>query len=64
MEKGILKLETFPLIGATPKIQGLAEKGYRMLVIDDYLVFYVLLGDETVEIRRILSGKRDYRFLF
>ena len=64
IEKNILKLENYPFIGAIPKVRRLARKGYRMLVVDDYLVFYVLLDDKRVEIRRILSGKRDYKFLF
>lgn len=63
IEKNILKLEDYPLIGVIPKVRRLARKGYRILVVGDYLVFYVLLDDERVEIRRILSGKRDYKFL-
>jgi toxin ParE1/3/4 len=34
-----------------------------MLIVENYLVFYVIMDDETVEIRRIISGKRDYQFL-
>jgi toxin ParE1/3/4 len=64
IEKNILKLAVHPLIGAIPKVRRLARKGYRMLIVDDYLVFYVVLDDKRVEIRRILSGKRDYKFLF
>lgn len=47
-----------------PRIRSLARKGYRILIVDDYLVFYVMADDEVIEIRRILSGKRDYQFLF
>jgi toxin ParE1/3/4 len=63
IEKNILKLEDFPFIGVVPRIRGLARKGYRILIVDDYLVFYILADDETIEIRRILSGKRDHEFL-
>ena len=63
-EESILRLGDFPLIGATPKNQRLARQGYRMLIVNSYLVFYVLLDDENVEIRRIISGKREYKFLF
>jgi addiction module RelE/StbE family toxin len=63
IEQNIAKLEDFPLIGITPKNRRLARKGYRILIIDNYLVFYVLLNDEVVEIRRIISGKRNYKFL-
>ncbi len=63
IEQSILQLENFPLIGAIPKNRRLTRRGYRMLIVESYLVFYVLLDDDTVEIRRILSGKREYRFL-
>jgi addiction module RelE/StbE family toxin len=63
IEESILQLEEFPLSGVTPKNPRLARQGYRMLIVDNYLVFYVLLEDEAVEIRRIISGKREYRFL-
>ncbi len=40
----------------------LKAKGYRCLVVESYLVFYVVRGD-TVQIRRILYGKRKYEWL-
>lgn len=40
----------------------LRAKGYRILIIDNYLVFYVM-NAETVEIRRILHNRRQYDFL-
>lgn len=58
-EQSILRLADFPLMGAIPKNRRLAVKGYRILIVSDYLVFYVIDG-ETVEIRRIISGKRNY----
>jgi toxin ParE1/3/4 len=64
IEKNILKLEDFPLIGVVPRIRRLARKGYRILIVDDYLVFYVIVNNEMIEIRRVLSGKIDYQFLF
>ncbi|AGL02437.1 type II toxin-antitoxin system RelE/ParE family toxin [Desulfoscipio gibsoniae] len=63
IEQNILQLEDFPLIGAIPKNRRLTRQGYRILIVDNYLVFYVLLNNETIEIRRIISGKRDYKFL-
>jgi toxin ParE1/3/4 len=64
IEKNILKLEDFPLIGVVPRIRRLARKGYRILIVDDYLIFYIIINNEIIEIQRVLSGKRDYRFLF
>ncbi|HAG11643.1 MAG TPA: type II toxin-antitoxin system mRNA interferase toxin, RelE/StbE family [Desulfotomaculum sp.] len=62
IECSILQLEDFPLIGAIPKNRRLTQQGYRVLIVDSYLVFYVPLNNGTVEIRRNISGKRDYNF--
>ena len=48
---------------AREKDRRLTRQGYRILIVDSYLVFYVFLNNEMVEIRRIISGKRDYKFL-
>lgn len=63
IDQNILKLEEFPRIGTPPKNRRLSRLGYSMLIIDSCLVFYVLLEDDTVEIRRIISSRRDYGFL-
>lgn len=62
IDKTISKLAYFPYIGLAPKDQRLIQLNYRMLVVENYLVFYVVL-DDVVEIRRILHGKRKYNFL-
>lgn len=49
-------------MGQIPKDNRLQSLKYRILVIDSYLVFYVV-KDTIVEIRRILHGKRRYSFL-
>lgn len=45
-----------------PRDLALAAKGYRYLIVENYLIFYVVSGG-TVQIRRILYGRRDYRAL-
>lgn len=45
-----------------PKDLALVAKGYRCLLVKNYLVFYVVDRD-TVQIRRILYGRRDYSSL-
>ena len=40
----------------------LKAKGYRYLIVENYLVFFVVKAD-TVQIRRILYGKRNYEWL-
>lgn len=37
-------------------------RGYRFLVVEDYMVFFVITGN-TVRIRRILYGRRQYESL-
>jgi plasmid stabilization system protein ParE len=59
IDEAILHLEEFPDMGTNPKLRRLANKGYKMLIVRDYLVFYVLI-DNNVEIRRIINGKRNY----
>lgn len=63
IEQKILELERFPHVGVVPKNQSLARKGYRVLVVGEYLVFYCLVDKDIVEVRRVISGKRDYAFL-
>ena len=45
-----------------PKDLALAAKGYRYLIVENYLVFYVVKGD-IVQIHRILYNRRNYRAL-
>ncbi|KUO61242.1 MAG: addiction module toxin RelE [Gracilibacter sp. BRH_c7a] len=62
VDRTISKLEDFPHMGSIPKDMRLMNLNYRILIIGNYLVFYVVL-DEIIEIRRILHGKRQYSFL-
>lgn len=55
-------LREFPLRCPQVKDRLLRAKGYRVLVVENYLVFYVVL-DSVVQIRRILYGKRNYEWL-
>ncbi|MCP4148635.1 MAG: type II toxin-antitoxin system RelE/ParE family toxin [bacterium] len=38
------------------------DRGYRMLIVENYLVFYVL-KEKIIQIRRILHSARNYEFL-
>ena len=58
IDEVISKLEDFPFMGFTPKDLYLKSLNYRMLVIDNYLVFYIV-KDLIVEIRRIIHGKNE-----
>ena len=58
----IASLSKMPERCPKPKDLALAAKGYRYLIVKNYLVFYVIIGD-TVQIRRLLYDRRDYRAL-
>ena len=62
IDEHISRLADFTQLGKTPQDNRLQKLGYKMLIINDYFVFYVL-KQKTVEIRRILHGKRKYKFL-
>jgi len=64
-----LFMEKMNMLATTPESCPLARdtqlrlRGYRMLSIENYIVFYVLTG-KTVELRRILYARRQYERLF
>ena len=61
IKASIGKLANFPLMGPVPLDRKIAEQGYRMIVVDPYLVFYILvMNDNTVEVHRVLHGKQDF----
>jgi plasmid stabilization system protein ParE len=62
IEAGIGNLAHFPKAGRRPRDARLQRLGYRVLVLDEYLVFYVVIG-RTVQVRRVIHGSRRYDFL-
>jgi addiction module RelE/StbE family toxin len=61
-DDAISQLALNPELGVVPKDDRLKKLGYRILIIGKYLVFYVKKAD-TVQIRRIIHGARQYSFL-
>jgi addiction module RelE/StbE family toxin len=61
-DTSISRLASNPYLGAIPKDSRLERLGYRMLIVDSYLVFYIV-KPRTVQIRRIIHGARQYSFL-
>lgn len=45
-----------------PRDLALTAKGYRYLIVQNYLVFYIV-NDDTVQIHRILYNRRNYSTL-
>jgi len=61
-DHSISQLAFNPELGVIPKDDRLKNLGYRMLIIEKYLVFYVV-KPQTIQIRRIIHGARKYGFL-
>ena len=58
LDQRIGNLETHPFLGRIPRDDKLKTLGYRVLVIESYLVFYIIRG-KTVEIHRVVHGSRN-----
>ena len=58
LDRRILNLKSHPLLGRIPRDEKLKDFGYRVLIIEAYLVFYVV-RDKTVEIHRVIRGSRN-----
>ena len=58
IEQGLRQLQQYPLIGKVPADPKLARMGYRVLIVDDYLIFYKVRG-KTVLVYRIIHGAQD-----
>ena len=58
-EKNVALLSRHPRLGRIPEQEDLARMGYRYLVVDNYLVFYII-EKNTVYVHRVLHGARDY----
>lgn len=62
IDVSVSRLATMPHSGKIPDDARLKAMGYKIIVVGNYLVFYVVIGNK-VEIRRVLHGKRNYSFL-
>ena len=58
LDTKIALLEEQPRLGRTPRHPKLREYGYRVLILDAYLVFYIIRG-QTIEIHRVVHGSRN-----
>ena len=58
IEARLEALQNHPFVGRVPHNAKLTALGYRVLVIDNYLVFYKVKGN-AVLVHRILHGARD-----
>ena len=58
LDREIGLLERQPLLGRIPRNPKLREYGYRVLIIESYLVFYTIRRRE-IEIHRVVHGSRN-----
>ena len=64
IEKGIMGLKKFPFSCNYVADEYLRNKGYRKLIVDNYIVFYLVEEEkEQVIIMRVLYGKQKYENL-
>ena len=56
-------LSIFPKRGRLVPDKKMSEIGFRMLVVEQYLVFYKIDGS-TIHIHRVLHGARNFPLLF
>ena len=62
LDRATERLGIVPRSGKRPNDDRLRRLGYRVLIVQDYLVFYVIAGP-IVQVRRIVHGARRYDFL-
>lgn len=64
IKAGVMSLEQMPTRYALVTDEKLAFRGIRKLMVDNYIIFYVISEkDATVTIIRILYGKRNWTSL-
>jgi addiction module RelE/StbE family toxin len=62
IEKNLELLSDNPLLGKSPSDSDLKLLGYRYLIIENYLIFYII-EKRTIMIHRMLHGARNYKSL-
>lgn len=64
IETSIMRLKNFPFSCSYVADEFLKYKGYRKLIIDNYIAFYIVNEEEKmVVIMRVLYGRQKYQDL-
>ncbi|MEH7225216.1 type II toxin-antitoxin system RelE/ParE family toxin [Bacillus sp. JJ1566] len=64
METNIMRLKEFPFSCSYVRDEILKNKGYRKLIVDNYIIFHLVNeSDKEVVIMRVLYGKQKYQDL-
>jgi len=62
IEGNIIRLKDYPLSGNKVLDNHLRERGYRKLIIDNYIAFYLINeAEKQIVIMRILYGASNYQ---
>jgi plasmid stabilization system protein ParE len=52
-----------PRLASVPQEPGLAQAGYRYLVVENFLIFYTV-EEANIVVHRVLSGASEYKGIF
>lgn len=64
MNKAVARVATFPYSGVKVPDDKLSKSGYRMIIVEKYLMFYrVFENEHKVVFYRVLNGARNYPIL-
>lgn len=64
IEKAISQLRDFPQSGNIPRYSILRKQGYRVMIVENHLVFYKVDElDKTVTVYAVVDSRREYRNL-
>lgn len=65
LNKAAEQIRFMPYSGVSVPDDKMAKAGFRMVIIEKYLMFYkVFEEDKTVTVYRVLNGKINYPLLF
>jgi toxin ParE1/3/4 len=59
VDRRVQALVANPELGRRPRNERIAKQGYRIMVLDAYLMFYTSSPQDII-IHRVLRGARDY----
>jgi len=62
IEQNLILLSENPRLGRVPRDSDIRNLGYRYLIVNNYLIFYVI-EDKTILVHRILHSARNYKSL-
>lgn len=61
LEEATQRLAEFPRLGSVPRWGALARRGYRVLGVKKYLLFYTIDDDrQQVVVVAVIHGSREY----